>query len=251
MKTLPVLALALGLAFGSATAERHDGTTGGFGCFGPTLALVDFSKLNSALDAYGSNKLSGMHWTFGGAGYAVINRIIIGGSGWGGSQSVSLKSDSLLCRVSFSGGQFEAGYAVIDLKHLLVAPILGIGGAGYDIELQPIGRNVPNFDSLLANPGRTSSVATTSFSIVPALMITVPVSFVGLQVRAGYCFTPGSAEWELADGGRLFRGPELARGNPFVALNVVFGGLGREGKTRIKARTQTRPEQDSDHEEED
>ncbi|MEO0078058.1 MAG: hypothetical protein ABIK86_03555 [candidate division WOR-3 bacterium] len=253
MRRLSILAVAVGLVAGSALAEKHEGTSGGFGCFGPTLALVDFSKLNSSLSAYGSQKLSSMHWTFGGAGYAFVNRIVLGGSGWGGSQSVSLRHDSLLCRVSYSGGQFEAGYMVIDLKHLLVAPLLGVGGAGYEIELEPISSNAPSFDSLLASPGRTSSVSTTSFSLVPQLMVTVPVSFIGLQFKAGYCFAPGAPEWKFADGARLFRGPELPRATPFIALNVVFGGLGRDTKRRIKPPSGIEPrlEQDSDREDED
>uniref|UniRef100_A0A7C4CC00 Outer membrane protein beta-barrel domain-containing protein n=1 Tax=candidate division WOR-3 bacterium TaxID=2052148 RepID=A0A7C4CC00_UNCW3 len=253
MKRLSALVLSIALAASSAAAGKHGSTSGGFGCFGPTLAFVDFSGLNSALAAHGSGQLSTMHWTFGGAGYAFVNRIVLGGAGWGGSQNLSLRSDSLLCRVSFSGGQFDVGYSLLDLKHLLVAPTLGIGAAGYDIELQPVESNVPNFDSLLVNPGRTSTVSTTSFSLVPQLVITIPVSFVGLQVKGGYCFAPGSHEWKLADGARLAKGPELAKGTPFVSLSVVFGGLGRERKTRIKAKAegQSKPEQETEPEDND
>lgn len=242
MKQKPFIILTACLSAGAVAAGGHGAASGGFGCFGPTLNLIDFEGLNEAINPYyGTNRLSETHWAFGGAGYAFVNRIVLGSAGWGGAQNVSLKSDSLLCRVSFSGGQFEAGYTLLDLKHILVTPLVGIGGTTYDIELQPLSGTVPNFDSLLAYPGRTSSASAASFSLLPELMITIPISFVGLQVKAGYCFTPGSPEWKLKDGARLVKGPRLAQGVPFISLNVVFGGLGRNQKPRVKLDAEAKP----------
>jgi hypothetical protein len=221
-------ALLAGLLLVSVAAAARP-VNGGFGCFGPTVGFVNFDGLNAAFDSGGiTRQLGSMHWGFGGAGYALIDRIVIGGSGWGGSQTVA--SDSLRAQVEISGGEFDLGYQVFSMKHLIVAPMLGIGGSGYTIELQKLSGTIPSFNELLLNPGRTSKVSFSSFSITPQLMVTVPISFVGLQLRGGYCYTPTNPEWELENGGKLPSGPTISKGMPFATLNVVFGGF--EGGTR-------------------
>ncbi len=207
----------------ASTAIAAKPVNGGFGCFGPTVTFIDASGLNAAFAPHGMTELGSLQWGFGGAGYALIDRIVIGGSGWGSSQTVA--SDSLRARVSISGGEFDLGYSLISIPHLIVAPVLGIGGDGYTIELQNLTGDVPNFGQLLLKPGRTSTVSFSSFSLAPQLMVVVPVSFVGLQIRGGYAYLPMTPEWELADGGKLLNGPTVGKGMPFASLNVVFGGF--------------------------
>jgi len=204
---------------------------GGFGCVGPTVGIVNFDGLNDAFEDGGvqlKEKLNSLHWGFGGAGFALIDRIVIGGSGWGGSQTVG--SDSLRATVQISGGEFDLGYQVFSTKHLLIAPVLGIGGGGYTIELQKLSGTAPTFNELLKNPGRTGRVSFSSLTLSPQLMVTVPVKFVGLQLRGGYCYTPSTPEWGLEGGSKLSSGPTISKGMPFATLNVVFGGF--EGGTR-------------------
>ena len=219
---LVVLALA-------TTAVAAPPFNGGFGCFGPTVGIVDFSGLDDALATGGiTQKLGSMQWGFGGGGFAIIDRVVIGGSGWGSSQTVG--SDSLRATVEISGAEFDLGYQLFSLKRLLVAPILGIGGSGYTIELQKLSDAPLTFGQLLENPGRTSKVSFSGLTLSPQLMITVPISFVGLQLRGGYCYTPMNPQWGLEGGSKLAKGPAISKGMPFVALNVVFGGF--EGGTR-------------------
>ena len=218
---LVVLALA-------ATAVAAPPVNGGFGCFGPAVGIVNFSKLDDALAAGGiTQKLGSMQWGFGGGGFALIDRVVIGGSGWGSSQTVG--SDSLRATVEIAGGEFDLGYQVFSMKHLLIAPVLGIGGGGYTIELQKLSGMPPTFDSLLKNPGYTSKVSFSGLTLSPQLMVTVPISFVGLQLRGGYCYTPVNPDWAL-EGGSKLKGPTISKGMPFATLNVVFGGF--EGGTR-------------------
>ena len=208
---------------------------GGFGCFGPTVGMVNFDALNDAFENGGvqlKEKLETLHWGFGGAGFAVIDRIVIGGSGWGGSQTVG--SDSLRATVEIAGGEFDLGYQILSTKHLLIAPVLGIGGGGYTIEMQKLTPTPLKFDDLLKNPGRTGRVSFSSLILSPQLMITVPIKFVGLQLRGGYCYTPATPEWGLEGEGKLASGPAIAKGVPFATLNVVFGGF--EGGKRRSGR---------------
>jgi hypothetical protein len=208
---------------------------GGFGCLGPTVGIVNFDGLNDAFEDGGvqlKEKLETLHWGFGGAGFALIDRIVIGGSGWGGSQTVG--SDSLRATVEIAGGEFDLGYQVFSTKHLLIAPVLGIGGGGYTIELQKLSPTPLKFDDLLKNPGRTGKVSFSGLILSPQLMVTVPIKFVGLQLRGGYCYTPVTPEWGLEGGSKLSSGPAITKGMPFATLNVVFGGF--EGGTRRRGR---------------
>ena len=217
----------------AATAVAAPAVNGGFGCFGPTVGVVNFSGLNDALAIGGSaNKLGSMQWGFGGAGFAIVNQVVIGGSGWGSSQTVG--SSDLRATVEIAGGEFDLGYQVFSIEHLLIAPVLGIGGGGYTIELQKLSEAPLTFGELLANPGRTSEVSFTGLNLSPQLMVTVPITFVGLQLRGGYCYTPTTPEWGLRGGSTLSSGPAVSKGMPFVTLNVVFGAY--EGGTRHRGR---------------
>jgi len=227
---LVVLALA-------ATAVAAPPFNGGFACFGPTVGIVDFSGMNSEFRTGGvrlKKELGSLQWGFGGGGYVIIDRVVIGGSGWGSSQTVASDLDGLNARVSVSGGEFDLGYQVYSLKRLLIAPMLGIGGGGYAIELQQLTGDVPNFGRLLQNPGRTGTVSFSGLTLSPQLMVTIPISFVGVQLRGGYCYAPTNPEWTLENGGKLLIGPAISKGMPFVTLNVAFGGF--EGGTRRKGR---------------
>ncbi len=225
--TLTVIALVLSApALGKRSKER----SGGFGWFGPTVSFVDFAGLNAELDRIGVGELNSLHWQFGGGGHGHFGRIVIGGSGWGGSQSVS--SDSQLVRVDISGGQFEAGYSVLMLKHLVVTPMLGIGGNGYSITSE--NRNYPgNFQEFLQGPGPTSSIEFSNFSLAPMLDILIPVEFIGVRLCGGYTYTTGTPEWEFPGGGILPGGPDVAAGSPFASLSIAFGSMG-SGKRRKK-----------------
>jgi hypothetical protein len=217
----------------AAAAVAAPSVNGGFGCFGPTVGIVNFSGLDDAFATGGiTQKLGSMQWGFGGAGFGLIDRVVIGGSGWGSSQTVG--SDSLRATVEIAGGEFDLGYQVFSIQHLLIAPVLGIGGGGYTIELQKLSGTPLTFDSLLRNPGYTSKVSFSGLTLSPQLMVTVPISFVGVQLRGGYCYTPVTPEWGLEGGSRMSSGPTVSKGMPFVTLNVVFGGF--EGGTRNRGR---------------
>jgi hypothetical protein len=236
-----VMLVLVTLLAGVAPAAKR-GTGGGIGSFGPTMMLADFADLNAAFGRAGiTQRIGGTQWGFGGAGYAFMDRVVIGGAGWGGSQTIA--SDRLSARLNLSGGEFDVGYSVLQLKHLIVTPMLGIGGTGNSIELHEVLPGVPSLDSLLVNPGRTSTVNFGSFLLNPQLMVTVPISFVGLQLKGGYIFTPAAPDWELAGGGRL-TGPALPKGAPFIGLNVCFGGIGT-GRNVVRVK-QTRPDDDED-----
>lgn len=224
------------------------GTTGGMGTFGPTLGLINFKEVNAAFERAGIKKLSSPHWMFGGGGYAIANRVLIGGAGWGGTQTVT--SESVTCRLSYGGGEFRAGYVVLDLKHLLIAPTLGIGGGGYTMHLQPYNQSPPHFDSLLLHPGRSTRISYSGFILTPHIALIIPISFVGVELRGGYTFGPFASGWELDDNSVLRDSPKMANANPFFSLNVLFGGFSREKvKSSLKMEIEGKTEEEKESKE--
>lgn len=224
---LLLLVPAIGLA---KKSSKKSVPSGAFGGFGPQVAYTDFEGINLVLQDNGIGELDALHWMFGGGGWAHIGRVVLGGSGWGGSQTVS--GESVLVRVDLAGGQFEAGYSVLKMKHCIITPMLGIGGSGYDIRVENQ-QNLPrNFEEFLNRAGPTSTIGFTGFTLTPEVMFTFPISFFGLQLKAGYGFTPGTPEWEFGGGASLIKGPDVAQGMPFVVLNVVFGGMDRKSFKR-------------------
>ncbi len=204
------------------------GTSGGYGSFGPGVALIDYKEINEILTKNGITRLSSQHWLFGGGGYLLANRILVGGAGWGGTQTIVSESLNLFGEVSYGGGEFRTGYAVLDLKNLVVIPGIGIGGGGYSITLNPYNQTVPNFDSLLKNPGQTSTVNFSGFNINPQIAILVPISFTGVEIRGGYNLGPLGGKWEFADQRTILSGPAMAKANPWIGLNIIFGGFSRK-----------------------
>jgi hypothetical protein len=222
-----LLVPAIGLA---KKSSKKSPPSGAFGGFGPQVVFADFEGINLVLHDNEITELDAVQWMFGGGGWAHIGRVVLGGSGWGGSQTVS--GESVLVRVDVTGGQFEAGYSVLKLRHCIITPMLGIGGSGYDITIENQQSLPRNFEEFLQKPGPTNTIGFTGFTLTPELVLTFPISFFGFQLKAGWGFTPGTPEWEFGSGAKLIRGPDVAQGMPFVALNVVFGGMDRKSFRR-------------------
>jgi hypothetical protein len=179
--------------------------------------------------------------------------VLIGGSGFGGEQTItgSPEVGPRVIDVEFSGGQFDIGYAVFARKHLVVAPMLGIGATQYDLTLTYATGDMGGFGELFGNGGRTTQLAYEQFSLTPQLMVAVPVSFAGIILRGGVVVSPASAKWEFEDGGRLLDGPEMSKLTPFVGLNVMFGGLDQASKSKTKVKVIKKVERDDDSDDSD
>ena len=222
----------LAVALLAAVASAAPPVNGVFACFGPAVGLVNFDSLDIAFSQGGvslTDKPSSLQLGFGGAGFVLVEKVVIGGSCWGGSQTVG--SDDLRATIEIAGGEFDIGYRALSLRRLLIAPMLGIGGGGYTIKLQDTSDAPRSFHGLLQNPGMTSKVSFSGLTLSPQLMITIPISVVGVQLRGGYCYTPVNPQWKLEGGREQFKGPAISKGMPFVTLNVTLGGF-EGGKRR-------------------
>lgn len=195
----------------------------GFGGFGVTGVVLNLDELNERLTKVGVEPLDEWMIGMGGGGWGGKG-VVLGGWGFGASRTT--ESKSLRVKAGFGAGFFEAGYSIRVFDFLRLRPLLGIGGFGYSLDLRPIPADLP-FDSLLANPARTSKVSIGHFALAPALGITIPIEFAGLSLKAGYIYQPVEGAWVLADGAAVIAGPRLLGSGPYITAHIVFGGAGK------------------------
>ncbi len=206
------------------------GFYGGFGGFGGYVTKTDMSGLNHVLTSHGIENFSDLSYGWGGLGYGIVNKVWIGGGGFGAGQSVT--SDSLEIILSGGGGYFELGYTVFESKRMLGGILIGIGGFGYSMTLNPSNGD-QSFDSLIVNPRRSSKVLiSSSISLMPSFGFLVFLNrYAGVFMKVGYAFYTKPV-WKLDDGGEVLNPPDWSRSSLVASFNLVFGGGSSERKER-------------------
>lgn len=198
------------------------GGTGGFGMWG---IMPQVGELNKSLKSHGITEIKDISYGWGGAGWAVIENLWIGGAGFGASSSSS--SEDLTLEFSYGSGFFDAGYIVLNTKFFFLAPSLGFGGSGISIKLIPRSGDVP-FDSLLENPARISEISIGGITVSPSLNIFIPVKkFMGVLLRVGYSFS-FSSSWKLNGGYKVLSHPDFTPSGLYFTFNFTFGAFKRE-----------------------
>ena len=203
-------------------------TAGGFGGFTFSTIYNDYTNLNTNLQNAGYSTIEkGFYFGKDGIGYGIFNNVLIGGSGV--SSQITTESGTNSATVKCEGGYFDIGYLFSPIDYVSFFPILGFGSMNYSLDLHPsIGDT--NFDSLLVNPGRISTISNSSFSISFSgnIMFRLPFpgkySFLGLVIGGGYALTPSFGSWKTSDGSFVNQGPTMPIGVPFAKASVVFGG---------------------------
>jgi membrane-associated protease RseP (regulator of RpoE activity) len=206
---------------------RRVGSGGGAGYFGPGMTFFDFDDLNSIFATHNLPEFEEQQFTFGGGGWGQAGRVRIGGYGIGGTQTIS--NDTLHIENAFGAGFFELGYSVVSENHLLITPLLGIGGGGISMKITPLLYNPISLDYVLSHPGGVAKVSKGGLMMYPGLSIDIPISFVGLSLKGGYMWSPLTGSWMMEDFGKI-NGPDLKLSGPFASLNVMFGGFSKHHK---------------------
>ena len=199
---------------------------GGFGGFTVSGSSINVSDLNSAFQNSKYPELSRNLFMLGGGGFALVNHLLIGGEGFGGSSTV--ESESVKTSYSVGGGFFNLGYVLPVLKAVNIYPIVGVGGVGHSLSFRPRLFDV-TFSDLLRNPSRVSSISAGSFALNFSLAIHIVepfkgAPFVGFFLRGGYIYSLNKADWKLEDGGEILGGPEANLSFPFATFGIIFGG---------------------------
>jgi len=193
----------------------------GYGGFVLSYMMPDLSKLSSEFTAHGLPAVDDDIVTYGGGGWGGGDHLMFGGWVFGGSRKFD--GDLVSVKMTYGGGFFEPGYFINIYKGFGVMPSVGIGGTGVNLKLRPKLGDV-SFDSLLVNPGRTSEVDYTTFTVAPSFTILIPIEFIAIQLKGGYMWSPFEGEWSLEDGADLRLGPEINPSGIFASAGLLFGG---------------------------
>lgn len=213
------------LLFGIIIVSGFPIEKGGFGGFSINLAMPGVSELNSHFRTYNIPELSGKLIGIGGRGFALVDRLVIGGSGYSAKEIV--ESDSMRSELSISSGEFKIGYAVISSRYFNSALDIGIGGIGYSLSLRPLLGDA-QFDSLLQNPKRYVDLETGHFLIHPEVIAIFSLPFrtfpfFHIAVTGGVNLNVFTQEWTY-DQKRVLNAPDTGLLTPVFSVNFLFGG---------------------------
>ena len=107
------------------TSQAQDRLKGGSGGF-----IVGFKSYNTSAHQFfipeGGPTIGDNIIQFGGEGYGLLNRWVIGGSGYM-SRGDQTEENNLQYQIHGGGGFLNVGYVVYQTQELLVFPLLGIG----------------------------------------------------------------------------------------------------------------------------
>ena len=192
----------------------------GYGGFVLSYMMPDLDALSDVFEAHGMPRLEDNLFTYGGGGWGGTN-LMVGGWGFGGGNKID--GDSVTVKLVYGGGFFEPGYFINIYKGFGVMPSVGIGGTSVTMELRPLLGSI-DFDDLIDNPGRTSTVTYGTFTVAPSLTILIPIEFIAIQIKGGYMFSPFKGEWALGDGSDIRNVPEINPSGIFASAGILFGG---------------------------
>lgn len=220
---------------GPARADSGDGFLGGKGWFGIGWAGLDIDPLRDELVAAGYPRLSSDFLSLGGGGYFMWGRLLLGGHGDGyisDDREVTRLTGPYEITLTGGSGFFDVGYAIVRSGGLDLAPMIGLGGGGYLLEIED--RDSVTFGQVLQDPGRSSHLAIGGFLIDFAASLEYHFRFGDdgddeahggplVGIRAGYTIAPWVSDWTL-ERREISGGPEVGVEGPYV--RVVVGGWG-------------------------
>ena len=198
------------------------------------VAVADMGPINDHLAANRTaypNDLPSAYPMFGGQGYGLFNRFLVGGSGAAiFSRTVDAAADR---KIAASGGwgTFDFGYQVLRVNGFMIAPVLSLGGYGMNVTVAQKGS--VNFDDAL-NTNRSSTMSNEGFLTGLSLIANTVVLGRGAQVpgaRTGW--TLGLRVGALygfpvrgfrADGAEVTGDPSYGLRGGYAALSIGLGG---------------------------
>lgn len=172
------LLVLLSVTGNSQAQDKLKGGSGGF--------MVGFKSYNTSayqfFVAEGGPTIGDNLIQFGGEGYGLINRWIIGGGGYynGGDK---VEDRNLEYEIHGGGGYFNVGYVVYNTDQMLVFPLLGVG-----VDALGINRGID--EDVAFEPGRF--LEANYFTITPMLDLGAGVDWfpnkkgLKLGIRTGY-----------------------------------------------------------------
>ncbi len=215
---------------GLRAQEKTQGLGGGYFLVGENWTSL--SDLNAALAKAGYGRFSENGVAFGGGGFGIRGRLLLGGMG-AGSSNGSMTANGNKVELSGGFGLFDMGYVLFSGSAWRVYPMIGIGGGGFTLKIysqeKPAG-----FQELLKNP--CGELQLTSGNV----LLNFGVGFHALLgkkerkneegiggfligVRLGYLLSVYTSGWDAARGS-VPDGPSAPFTGPYVYLTLGGGG---------------------------
>lgn len=245
-KTIILTGLLLLLSAAAVFAGDEPIEFGGWGGLSIGASYLDLSDLNDFLDPVNFEKISSWRPYVGLAGHAIIfEKIVLGGRG--GFSQVNADDNDIELQFNAGWGQFEVGYAVLNGRYGVLAPLLGIGGYGYNLTLDgPLWRlghglwEHDNADSIASGgraidktPGKVN-LSTGGLHSFIGVTYLYPVRFAQSEEGGFGMFLSGvtvggtlqllESGWRFDDGDELMGGPDIPFNTFFAVINIAFGG---------------------------
>lgn len=235
-KTLLSLILILGLSMGATAAADSGFKYGGYGGISLGALAFDPQPINDWLADAGVQDIPSVIPVFGGGGHAILfERVIVGLRGAG--FSTELRGDYLDADFNGGYGFLDVGYVAINHRRWILAPVLGIGGAGANLKLkgdlvrfgiweEPEEDRTDSVGSQKASLGWGYLIGHTGLSFHHVVPFTETSAYgavlFGLSVGAVVQLTRNAYEdKDISDPGAL---PSLDFNGAYVQLEINFGG---------------------------
>ncbi len=200
--------------------------TGGAGYFNVGMALPQGLPVGDFLPA-NFPEPGAPTASFGGSGYGMIGRWVIGGEASSSTENSSSR-DTLTASRTWGNGYFSLGYAVVNKERWKVFPMLGIGSVTHKIRVRD-NRPVDFTDVAQAPKPYEVNYQRMDFSLALTLGVDYILSKTKekpggwmMGLRLGYYTGFGHNRWE-ASGNTLNNGPSMIP-HGFMAQIVLGGG---------------------------
>ena len=183
----------------------------------------NLSTLNDKLTQFNIAKFDVPVFYKGGAGYGIIGRLLIGGGG--GSSLLHTESANTFVKLEINSGFFELGYVHPLSEVAFIAPYMGLGSEKQTLSIGPA--NISwHFDSLFVTPQGVARLIADNYMVKLGLLLQYMRTFVGLQLRMEYGYSPVETVWKVEGGYEVLGAPKYHAGGLFIGLAIVFGAIG-------------------------
>lgn len=230
-KTTRILALLAPCIAFPASAEPSfdlDVFQGAKAYYQPGFSFLDTGPLNQAITPAGYPNYSNTFITQGGGVQVMLDRIVIGGSGFGlsGFRATSGKGETLA--VSGGYGLLNLGYVIYRQKQFSLYPMIGIGSGGIKVSASEALNKLFGFSATSDVYEMQSSQIVMDLGLAADYLIDFNAdrrNATGLSVglKLGYVFVPSPPQWEA--GGRAVGGalPSASVQGPYFSLSLGAG----------------------------
>lgn len=194
------------------------GILGGAGGYTIGIFKMANENINQKLIAIHASEINNVLLQ-GGSGYSLNGRVMIGGTGIGGS--VVRTGDSVKVKYTAGGGYFEVGYIPTSMRCVYPVLMLGIGGFSEELVISRLTRR-SDWESIWQDPANETVLKHGGFSLSPSLALL----FISTKIPLGLMFkitynTILTKKWEFDDGTVLTSYPDSPSGSVSFTLTIL------------------------------